>query len=104
MGCLRRLGREALPMAWLHFAARAAASYTGRDTPGQTSTTIRFGGSPMKSFRHAPAQARVPFYDQERRALWVGSRLDRRKRSEEHTSQLQSHFNLVYPLLLEKKN
>ena len=32
----------------------------------------------MKSFRHAPAQARVPFYDQERRALWVGSRLVKR--------------------------
>src|SRR5260370_8393112 len=28
--------------------------------------------------------------------LWV-------RRSEEHTSELQSHFNLVYPLLLEQK-
>src|SRR5260370_8857340 len=26
------------------------------------------------------------------------------KRSEEHTSELQSHLNLVCPLLLEKKN
>src|SRR5260370_21742867 len=28
---------------------------------------------------------------------------DRVLRSEEHTSELQSHFNLVFPLLLEKK-
>src|SRR5260370_18361161 len=31
-------------------------------------------------------------------ALWAG-----RKRSEEHTSELQSHLNLVCRLLLEKK-
>src|SRR5260370_9370061 len=29
---------------------------------------------------------------------------DKRKRSEEHTSELQSHLNLVCRLLLEKKN
>src|SRR5260370_8098437 len=28
----------------------------------------------------------------------------RLQRSEEHTSELQSHFNIVCPLLLEKKN
>src|SRR5260370_32376303 len=32
-----------------------------------------------------------------------GSRDDRRSRSEEHTSELQSHLNLVCRLLLEKK-
>src|SRR2546429_7349954 len=31
-------------------------------------------------------------------------RLDRRKRSEEHTSELQSRLHLVCRLLLEKKN
>src|SRR5260370_39604240 len=30
--------------------------------------------------------------------------LDRRHRSEEHTSELQSHLNIVCRLLLEKKN
>src|SRR5260370_24327853 len=32
------------------------------------------------------------------------SRVPRAKRSEEHTSELQSHLNLVCRLLLEKKN
>src|SRR5260370_17871840 len=31
-------------------------------------------------------------------------RRERRGRSEEHTSELQSHLNLLSPLLLEKKN
>src|SRR5207237_10660781 len=34
---------------------------------------------------------------------WNESRRSRRKRSEEHTSELQSHLNLVCRLLLEKK-
>src|SRR5690242_21092970 len=34
----------------------------------------------------------------------VGERLDLTIRSEEHTSELQSHVNLVCRLLLEKKN
>src|SRR5438477_5080797 len=33
----------------------------------------------------------------------VGGRLEPRRRSEEHTSELQSHVNLVCRLLLEKK-
>src|SRR5260370_10249042 len=36
------------------------------------------------------------------RLLWRAD-LDRHKRSEEHTSELQSHLNLVCRLLLEKK-
>src|SRR5260370_9129487 len=35
-------------------------------------------------------------------AIWVGG--DEQIRSEEHTSELQSHLNLVCRLLLEKKN
>src|SRR5260370_12449325 len=34
---------------------------------------------------------------------WIGHDA-KRPRSEEHTSELQSHLNLVCPLLLEKKN
>src|SRR5690242_21187477 len=36
--------------------------------------------------------------------ILTGSRVRRLKRSEEHTSELQSHVNLVCRLLLEKKN
>src|SRR4051812_49453881 len=36
-------------------------------------------------------------------ALFPASRWPRRSRSEEHTSELQSHVNLVCRLLLEKK-
>src|SRR5260370_2744965 len=44
--------------------------------------------------RNAPSAARMA-----RAALAVGGR----RRSEEHTSELQSHLNLVCRLLLEKK-
>src|SRR5207237_4882093 len=37
-------------------------------------------------------------------AMILGTVLDELERSEEHTSELQSHLNLVYRLLLEKKN
>src|SRR5436190_14002546 len=36
-------------------------------------------------------------------AAWGRSRIERRSRSEEHTSELQSHSDLVCRLLLEKK-
>src|SRR2546430_10915619 len=58
----------------------------------------------------------LPIYDLEvhprdafRRAAWLAARrlprltVHRRKRSEEHTSELQSQSNLVCRLLLEKK-
>src|SRR5260370_24071219 len=35
---------------------------------------------------------------------WISTRGSRSRRSEEHTSELQSHLNLVCRLLLEKKN
>src|SRR5260370_16511307 len=38
-----------------------------------------------------------------RKALLVAAKRAPAWRSEEHTSELQSHFNLVCPLLLEKK-
>src|SRR5260370_5443628 len=39
----------------------------------------------------------------ERLAVGLGMRLRSEQRSEEHTSELQSHLNLVCRLLLEKK-
>src|SRR5438034_3731396 len=36
--------------------------------------------------------------------VWIGSALANLSRSEEHTSELQSHSDLVCRLLLEKKN
>src|SRR5207237_2154831 len=36
--------------------------------------------------------------------IWKASRRLAKRRSEEHTSELQSHLNLVCRLLLEKKN
>src|SRR5699024_12641113 len=38
------------------------------------------------------------------RRAWVYSSSDKKLRSEEHTSELQSRFDLVCRLLLEKKN
>src|SRR5260370_16779316 len=48
----------------------------------------RISDSSMRNFEHVLM---------ERRERW-------RARSEEHTSELQSHLNLVFRLLLEKKN
>src|SRR5690242_21960864 len=55
-------------------------------------------GAPLLDDRGGDAQRRVPVHDgaaAEGRA--------REQRSEEHTSELQSHVNLVCRLLLEKK-
>src|SRR5437588_4757283 len=49
-------------------------------------------------FRSLPA-SQVLVLPQWLRSLW-----DQRQRSEEHTSELQSHSDLVCRLLLEKKN
>src|SRR5689334_24607380 len=58
----------------------------------------------------APRKSQSGFVPPCARALWImlrsGARPARepRKRSEEHTSELQSQFHLVCRLLLEKKN
>src|SRR6266571_2197085 len=49
----------------------------------------------FRSLHHAAGQ---------RRQVFPADRLGRGQRSEEHTSELQSHVNLVCRLLLEKKN
>src|SRR5699024_11695628 len=43
-------------------------------------------------------------YNLEIRKVYLDSKLSLKKRSEEHTSELQSRFDLVCRLLLEKKN
>src|SRR5260370_14528147 len=55
-------------------------------------------------FRSQGGTSQCPVY---RRSIAVPgdcSRMGRSQRSEEHTSELQSHLNLVCRLLLEKKN
>src|SRR3989449_1120217 len=46
---------------------------------------------------------RVKRLEESRYITGYGARLDRKKRSEEHTSELQSRLHLVCRLLLEKK-
>src|SRR5207237_10739012 len=49
--------------------------------------------------RHDDSQGRLHFFEEHGRQ----SSLEKVQRSEEHTSELQSHLNLVCRLLLEKK-
>src|SRR4051812_50002914 len=51
----------------------------------------------------AAAALRRDVTDARRRLTWFGARRWQVERSEEHTSELQSHVNLVCRLLLEKK-
>src|SRR5690242_19151568 len=50
-----------------------------------------------------PAEVPTPLQDPLPSSIGPGSSFDARVRSEEHTSELQSHVNLVCRLLLEKK-
>src|SRR5260370_18669218 len=54
------------------------------------------------SFRGSLMRAMVRCVPKRRLATWSSTRLSS-SRSEEHTSELQSHLNLVCRLLLEKK-
>src|SRR2546422_7538656 len=51
-----------------------------------------------------PPSAVCPYPDEPCAAPWSRRRSPRPKRSEEHTSELQSRLHLVCRLLLEKKN
>src|SRR5260370_31595895 len=62
----------------------------GRGTP----PTLEKGARILAALRRLSAQDR---------ARDTGGRAGSSPRSEEHTSELQSHLNLVCPLLLEKK-
>src|SRR5690242_21530827 len=60
---------------------------------------------PARRARRDPADARHRRRKPARRSAHGGSAQPHRtRRSEEHTSELQSHVNLVCRLLLEKKN
>src|SRR5260221_8852690 len=56
--------------------------------------------SPASAPWRSPADPRPP---RRSRTPWRGRRCRPRSRSEEHTSELQSHSDLVCRLLLEKK-
>src|SRR5256885_1407589 len=61
------------------------------------------GGSAVDSLRPASGGRLQPASSRARTSAWVVARARRSRRSEEHTSELQSPCNLVCRLLLEKK-
>src|SRR5207237_10243952 len=75
---------DALPISWPSTRGSAATGSCSRETSGRM--TRRTCGRRRISCRRSP-----------------GIRAREGSRSEEHTSELQSHLNLVCRLLLEKK-
>src|SRR5207249_11752133 len=71
-------------------------------TPPSIEAALDTGQSALKllSWRRLTRDSTLPFSDLRRLAVAAGQR----KRSEEHTSELQSRFDIVCRLLLEKKN
>src|SRR5260370_17469927 len=69
--------------------------------------TTLFRSRPLRrnarSHRQRGATARASFRVADRRHTRTGAAAGSLSRSEEHTSELQSHLNLVCRLLLEKK-
>src|SRR5260370_27926346 len=61
------------------------------------------GAFEMKEHLLALSLALLPVYWYQWRSASEANRVARAARSEEHTSELQSHLNLVCRLLLEKK-
>src|SRR5262249_61750124 len=66
-------------------------------------TTLFRSGHPGDDEIRAGAERRTAHSDRYRAAMPLGGRPQRIRRSEEHTSELQSLTNLVCRLLLEKK-
>src|SRR5438132_6852939 len=69
---------------------------------------LKPSGDPIKTYDYAPYAGAADFDDSQWEAIDAIT-LDQRRstenhRSEEHTSELQSHSDLVCRLLLEKKN
>src|SRR5207237_5467959 len=75
----------------------------GIGEPKRTSSIPCFGGAGAISGCIAPCSARFACPWSGRRISPNMARYTQRLRSEEHTSELQSHLNLVCRLLLEKK-
>src|SRR5260370_23042074 len=93
---IRRPPRSTLfPYTTLFRSVRLRHSALARSWPNGFSTTIRRNGPPYCS-RLRPVSPRIAAIGSYKSGL-----TDRR--SEEHTSELQSHLNLVFRLLLEKK-
>src|SRR5260370_2768839 len=75
-----------------------------RSTLFPYTTLFRSRSAPFASEGPSAAWDVVPvFYGTDRKSAQGAMRLEYGTRSEEHTSELQSHLNLVCRLLLEKK-
>src|SRR5438034_6656333 len=83
---------DALPI-WAKAAETAATWPSGGDWPGTARATM------TRAARSWSRPRRTPFTKRS-----AGTFLALPSRSEEHTSELQSHSDLVCRLLLEKKN
>src|SRR2546427_8041348 len=84
---------DALPISWPRVRHERSRAHPGERLPGR----------PLRALRARGADPRAP--RRGRRGAASLSPLRRRdRRSEEHTSELQSQSNLVCRLLLEKKN
>src|SRR5260370_32815042 len=88
---IRRPPRSTLfPYTTLFRSQDRPSSQGAKDSKNFRTTTRLLGDIRLASFTH--------------RSRFAGSpKTSRRSRSEEHTSELQSHLNLVCRLLLEKK-
>src|SRR5437773_4573074 len=84
----------------LFFFSASAHHLALHSFPTRRSSDLICGSIPCRRRRRWPF-SRPPAFRRAPRPSWPGAR---RKRSEEHTSELQSHHDLVCRLLLEKKN
>src|SRR5256884_9537324 len=75
---------------------------TVNGTNSVSPSTMQFSGNPLAAsfVSGSPLQASIPAADI---AAAISANIGDRKRSEEHTSELQSRLHLVCRLLLEKK-
>src|SRR2546430_6297675 len=107
---LRSLGRLSLrleSMAWIRIAHLTASSPLGNSTRNMSPTVFHL--SPVVAGEEWSQKLPVFFQEIERERLvlsgqgGIAHNVRTRRRSEEHTSELQSQSNLVCRLLLEKK-
>src|SRR5699024_11414035 len=96
--CSRRMGRCSPPRD----CARAHSRYTARSS--QTTGCVRHVRALGELTAVSPVYREARFFGRYVWIAWPASSSLRSTRSEEHTSELQSRFELVCRLLLEKKN
>src|SRR5699024_11886109 len=82
---------DALPICASQAGVTSVISGNGGNGVTRYADIISKGGSGVRFYK--PTDTRI-----------LGRYLNNRNRSEEHTSELQSRFDLVCRLLLEKKN